>query len=872
MLSRRIAPLVLVAGLWVPVSAEADAQQARAARPGSLRVTVRDATDLPLDRAQVRITSADGTTVNAITNERGQASFDALSPGTYAALIEARGFQPLEIHELTVRSGARISRNVALQIAGLAEVLDVTPVDEDRHVIDAFTSQLTPDQIAALPDDPEEVMEILRQLAGTDAVVQIDGFAGAALPPGVSIQDVRIRWDDTSGNSQGGGPRIEIRTRPGGARWRSSGNASLRDERFNARNPFSGERPSGQTRQYGWSLNGPLVPNRTGVSFSIEGADSLEQQAVRAAAPNGLFSALVSQPASNVGITTGIEHALNPSHTIRVQFRRNRNDARNQGIGEFDLPDRAYSRERRDGELRVSHNATLGRRFVNDFRFQMRWNASESVAASHTPAVRVLDAFSSGGAQIQGGRSTKEFEIQEEFEFTWRQRHQIETGVNATGARMHGDEWRNASGTFTFASLDAYAAGQPTTFTQRLGDPTFTYSMYRVGWYVEDAYRLRRNLMLNLSVRQDVQTHISDWANFSPRASINWTPIPGRRLALRASAGVFYQGLSNSLYEQTLLVNGTQQRDLVVANPSYPDPFQGGLTESAQPPGIIRADPLLVAPSTRRMSVGVDQPLGRWGRFRTTYSRQTGHNLFRSRDVNAPVNGVRPDASIRTLTQLESTARSRNQSLELNLSVTNQRRRFNGNLSYTRGSAFDETDGALTLPPDSFDLSDEWGPSRQDIRNRLNASVNSDLIAGFRINAGVRAQSAAPYTITTGFDINGDGVSNERPAGVGRNSGRGSATKTVDATLTWGIALRRRSVEPLAAANQQRDGRGSGGARDGNRGDSNGRRLEVFVRAANVFNIVNPQNFSGVMTSPFFGRPISAAAARRVVFGTRVSF
>jgi len=40
----------------------------------------------------------------------------------------------------------------------------------------------------------------------------------------------------------------------------------------------------------------------------------------------------------------------------------------------------------------------------------------------------------------------------------------------------------------------------------------------------------------------------------------------------------------------------------------------------------------------------------------------------------------------------------------------------------------------------------------------------------------------------------------------------------------------------------------------------------------NALNLVNPQNFSGVRTSPFFGRATSAAAARRLIVGTRVFF
>jgi hypothetical protein len=64
-------------------------------------------------------------------------------------------------------------------------------------------------------------------------------------------------------------------------------------------------------------------------------------------------------------------------------------------------------------------------------------------------------------------------------------------------------------------------------------------------------------------------------------------------------------------------------------------------------------------------------------------------------------------------------------------------------VAYTLGEAFDDSEGALNLPPDSFDLLGEWGPSRQDIRHRLQGSINSNLWAGFRFDAALRAQCAA---------------------------------------------------------------------------------------------------------------------------------
>lgn len=855
---------------FTALAAIADASEARAQapRPGVVRVIVRDATDLPIAAATVSLTAADGSVLNATTNERGEAAFENLRPGTYKGGIESPGFEAFDLGQLTVQPGQRLARTAVLAIAGFSEELAVAPAAGDERLLNAFTTQLTDDQLAALPEDPEELALVLQQLLGDDADIRVDGFSGGRLPPGTQISDIRIRYDQASAAS-GGGPRVEIRTQPGGDRWRNNASISVRDESLNARNAFSETRPSGQTRQYSWNVNGPIVKGHTGFSLSIDGSRAIENQAIRAAAPGGIYANLIEQPSNRLNVWSRIDHSINPAQSIRVDVSRNGDHAYNQGLAEFDLPERAYTREGSNGELRASHHATIRRRFVNDLRFTYGWSSSESFARTNGRTIRVLDAFTSGGAQVQGGRSWQEFELENEIEFTARKLHQIHAEVSIDGARYHGNELRNAAGTYTFASLADFEAGMPTTFTQRLGDPAYKYALTRFGWSIEDDYRVRKDLVLNLELSHAFQTHLDDWANFGPRIGANWTPSASARTTLRASVGMAYSYIDANNLLQTVIVNGEQQRDLVISNPGYPDPFASGITQAGTPPGIIRARSGLVMPYNLRYNIGVDQPIGKIVRFRGTYSHQNGHNLLRSLDANAPVEGVRPNPVFRTISELQTTARSLNESLTLDLSMNYPPRRLSANVNYQYGQAMNETDGAFVLPPDSFDLSQEWGSSRNDLRHRVNASLNSDLMAGFRINAAVRSQSAAPYNITNGFDANGDGVSNERPAGFGRNAGRGQATNNVDFTLTWGLRIGQR-----AAIETPAPGRGRGSQRSMPAANRNNEmfRFEIYGRANNILNAVNPQSFSGVLTSPFFGLPTSASAPRRVVLGTRFWF
>ncbi len=121
-------------------------------RPGALRLTVRDATDLTIPGAVVTISGANGVARDAIANERGEALFEALAPGDYVAHIESPGFTPLDVKDLRVRAGSQTNRNIVLQIAGLVEEIDVLPPEADTQLMAAFTEELTAEQIAARPE------------------------------------------------------------------------------------------------------------------------------------------------------------------------------------------------------------------------------------------------------------------------------------------------------------------------------------------------------------------------------------------------------------------------------------------------------------------------------------------------------------------------------------------------------------------------------------------------------------------------------------------------------------------------------------------------------------------------------------------------
>ena len=189
-------------------------------------------------------------------------------------------------------------------------------------------------------------------------------------------------------------------------------------------------------------------------------------------------------------------------------------------------------------------------------------------------------------------------------------------------------------------------------------------------------------------------------------------------------------------------------------------------------------------------------------------------------------------------------------------------------VNYRLGSAWNETDDPFGLPADNRDPDADWGPARSDVRHRLSGYLSTRIWKGLNLDTRFAASSGQPYTIATGRDGNGDTVLNDRPAGVGRNSARGAWQANLNERLTW-----RLGVGPPAAAvpimNRIGDTMSvftSGSAM------AKRYTLVLYADAQNVLNRVNDVGYSGVMTSPFVGRPTAALTGRQIRLGAQFVF
>jgi hypothetical protein len=385
-------------------------------------------------------------------------------------------------------------------------------------------------------------------------------------------------------------------------------------------------------------------------------------------------------------------------------------------------------------------------------------------------------------------------------------------------------------------------------------------------------------------VRYEVQTHLRDYNNFGPRLGVSWAPFKGGKTSLRGSVGVFYDWLSAGIYEQSLRVNGFRQRELNIANPSFPDPGTGGTVSTTNRYLLSRDLPMA---RNTRVSAGVDQTFSPRVRGGFTYAHITGSQLMRGENLNVPINGVRPDPLFVNVIRVVSDAASRQDNLNVFGSFSfspPQANPFNPtsgprwnwkrtsiNLNYSTGRLENNTDGPYSLPA-SGSPEGEWGHVPGEIRrHRGNIGINSSALKNLNANLNLNASTGIPYTITTGHDDNGDLVFNDRPAGVGRNTQWMPGQWTVNANFNYSLAIGKKTVA------------GPGGItgitmRNGEvtvmTGGAAPPRYRIGI-SANIINLTNHANFvgyTGTMTSPFFLQPQNVQNMRKVDISVNFSF
>jgi hypothetical protein len=333
----------------------------------------------------------------------------------------------------------------------------------------------------------------------------------------------------------------------------------VRDDRFNARNALSATRLPMRQMQYGGSIGGPLMPNRTFYFGNLE-QRRLEQSGLTtitnttASAINAHLSAVgYAGPLVTTGVfptpvdtTNGfvkLDHQIGGRDQISVRYSVY--DVRSEnarGAGGLNAPSASTALDNLDHTLAVGHTHTISARTVLETRAQVApGNLQAPPSDPVGPAVSVagVAAFgTSSGAPTQRTNTL--------YQLVTNLSHQTGAHALRAGADVlyNNDRItypRANRGSYTFSSLANFLAGRYNNagFTQTFGPSEVSQTNPNVGVYVQDEWKIDPSLTLNAGLRYDLQfldTIDSDANNLSPRAGVVWAPFDARQTLVRASA------------------------------------------------------------------------------------------------------------------------------------------------------------------------------------------------------------------------------------------------------------------------------------------------------------------------------------------------
>jgi Carboxypeptidase regulatory-like domain len=684
---------------------------------------------------------------------------------------------------------------------------------------------------------------------------------------------------------------VNIISNSGSNDWQGKVYGFLRNQRLDARNPIASSKDPLTQAQYGASLAGPIKRDRTFfftnfeqtrlnnavvVTIRPEDVAAVNQRLASAAYPGPRISTgLTPTGLDSTNLFARIDHRINSANLIAARYSLYDIASLNaRTVGSLNDASRGTSLENRDQTISASEFATLSPRTINEARFQFTRSRLAAPPNDLTgPAVNISGVASFGtSTSAPTARAIDQIELVDNLT-TQRDAHSLKFGFDLLLNRLNIDFPGAVQGVYTFSSLANFQAGRYVTFQQAFGEPAQFQSNPNLGWFVQDEWRPLANLTINAGLRYDQQFLPApielDRNNIAPRVGIAYSPR-NHKTVIRASYGIYYDRIPLRATSNALQRDGSKYRVAVLSfgqtgAPAFPNTlpvFPEGLLAS-----ITTIDPGIENTYSQQANLQVERELSPSTSFSAGYIHLRGLHLILSRNINVPrfpasagvPNQGRPDPRFGNISRYESSGDSYYNGLALSLN-----RRFKSwmgaRISYTYAKAIDNAGNFFfSSPQDNNNLRGERGLSDNDQRHRLAVSGAFEVprhrgaqwwrraLNDFQLSYIFTYASPYPFNIQAGADLNNDTSNNDRPPGVGRNTGRGFDYASFDLR----ISRRFRSTESWG--------------------------LEVIAEAFNLFNRANmqlPNNVFGTDPVPrtSFGQPLAAADPRQIQFGLRLNF
>ncbi|HYL98032.1 MAG TPA: TonB-dependent receptor, partial [Blastocatellia bacterium] len=446
-------------------------------------------------------------------------------------------------------------------------------------------------------------------------------FVRLAIPTD-TIQEFRVDSmlvPAETGSTPGG--QVSITTPSGTNQFHGDVFEFVRNDVFDARNTFDRAAAPSPFRlnQFGGSVGGPIVPGKMFFFASFEGLRQVLTQPLQGFVPSdSLRTQIAAQSPALVGIVNSYPQGQTPLNSLVNRFNGSGSQLDNENSGMIRI-DRRFS-ENTTGFVRFNIDDAVSSlplggsgQFLDDRQDISSSPANLAIELLHifssTKANEVKFGFNRGtvftnnvsqsglafSITVPGltalNNNQQKAGVGNSFSFidnfTWvKDRHVIKSGIEVR--RIQLQQGNTASGAVSYASLTAFAANQVNSASFAAPLPENGLRKTEFYAFVQDEFKLRPNLTLNLGLRYQFFNQFHevlgravpfDFAtcgpsgfcgagagfgnpnltNLDPRLAVAWTPAAfGGKTVLRAGFGVYHG--DGQLDDQNLPIANEVQR------------------------------------------------------------------------------------------------------------------------------------------------------------------------------------------------------------------------------------------------------------------------------------------------------------------------
>jgi len=838
-----------------------------------IEVLAQDESQAVLPGVTVTVTRPDtGYSQNSVTDANGTARFIGLQPGTYSVKFELSGFATVNQEGVTLRVGQTVRLSTVLKVAKVAETVNVTA---EAPLVDIYktdsSTNITPEQIQELPVANRDFQSLAfltpgvqrerggNRFIGGGPVIGAAGNASQStiMVDGVDFTDPTLglararfsqdavgefrvianRFDTEIGGSAGGA--LSIVTKSGTNDLHGSAFGFFRDKSLRAKGELDLSKVDYSRQQFGATLGGPIVKDRTHYFLSFEQVGENNYSLFR---PGGAYASLAKDilvPFNQSLLYGGVDTRINDKQNLRMKFVYEYYRQDNFRVGGVADESAGMKLNRDNFNFTGTHSWTVSNSSLNSLSFQFGQRKFDEPNNSSL----IGEYFSSGttlqtGGSILGNQNDtgKIFEVRDTFFM------RLGSGKWAQDLKF-GGSWQAVSDDWTFpvygGGLLIYVTDSkalPLLYVGTTGKGQSKISTNLISGFIQDDLRPSPRVTINLGLRYDLDTNGNnpsytdalnpsargrDVNNFQPRAGFSWDIKGDGRHVARGGVGMFTGRFLLVPGHIELQQNGytgliIQQRinGALLGLPAFAlDPNNPTTTGLPLTRDSGRIDKAFVNPFATQVTGGYTFKIGNTGLFADfegIYVKGSDEAIIRdfnwsgnsAAGCNVAAAACRPNKSFNQINVYTNEGRSEYKAFVTSLNGTLK----GGHLvtaSFTVASKKninDDFSPALTdYPSDPANIEAEWGRARADERYRFTTSAVLRLPARFTLSPIFEYGSGQPWNHRYGYDYNGDGKSSDRKPGVAKFSEEGPTFASINVRVTYGLPLGTRAKADLIA-------------------------------------------------------------------------